>query len=214
MKAADVRISLAAWTLLAMGGSAIGGCGEASSRPDPMLRDAPRWLQQCSAGSGTMECGSFSLACACNVCTRACSSDADCTGTNFEGVCVEPATTAYANACQNTAPAKICVRAPGTGIPRLGMPFDDAFSCYGAEELAGFSSEGASECRPLKTVAASPGANPRCWLFPDTCLPDGFIDANINPLLDPPPCGLPDITVCPETLSCDAGQAPSAQCEP
>jgi hypothetical protein len=61
--------------------------------------------------------------------------------------------------------------------------------------LAGFGTEGAPSCRPFQTVAIPPGGG-RYWLFPSPCLPDGFLDASFNPLLDPPPCGLLDMTIC------------------
>jgi hypothetical protein len=149
----------------------------------------------------------------CGVCTRACSSDSACDRVSADSRCSEPASTQYASACQSGAPEKICVRAPNAGASGAairGMPFDTAANCYGAEELAGFGPQGADgDCFDVQTVAVAPGG--ACWLFPTTCLPDGFTDAGENPLLDPPPCRLPEINVCPAALSCSAGEAPTVR---
>jgi hypothetical protein len=197
------------WLLLgSLALAAAGGCGKAAS--EPQLGGETHWLQRCSAdGADVSECGP-ELQCVCGVCSRACETDAECAGVSTEGRCSARQTTQYASACRPDAPQRLCVRAPtdtGSPTPRLGRRYDATRSCYGALELAGDSSEGAAQaCLYPNVIGIRAGGE--CWQFPDGCLPDGFEDANQNPLIDPLPCPYAE-RLCPEELSCSPGEAPT-----
>lgn len=160
---------------VALGGVAlaVGGCGRAASEEAELL-------QSCANGEA---CGA-ELECICDVCTRGCSSDAACAELSSEARCTPRVSAPFADYCQSAAPRQICVGAAESHTPLMGRPYDPA-GCYAAPQLAGENTWG-EDCLEIATYAVDPQLN--CWLFPTTCLPDGFSDADINPLIDPIPC--------------------------
>lgn len=159
-----------------MGLTLAGGCGQAASEPE--------LLKPCDTDA---ECGP-ELECICVVCTRRCSSDSACADVSAGARCAPRVSAPFADYCQSDEPEQLCVGAAETRTPLLGRPYDPA-GCYGAPQLAGESTWNKT-CLDIPTYALDPQVN--CWLFPTTCLPDGFIDADINPLIAPLPCNRTD----------------------
>lgn len=155
-----------------------GGCGKADSGSD--------WLKPCDGADE--ECGA-DLECLCGVCTQGCESDAACSDLSPEARCTPKVSAPYADNCQAGEPRLICEGPAKSNTPLIGRPYDPR-GCYGTPQLAGYNTWG-TPCRDVESYAIDPQVN--CWLFPTTCLPDGFINADINPLVNPIPCNRTNI---------------------
>lgn len=181
-----------------------GGCGEATT--SEQLGGETHWLKSCG-GSGADQCGP-SLECVCGVCTSACADDASCAGVSSEARCAARETTAYASACTESAPERLCVRPEstggdgGSGTALYGRRYD-LRGCFGAQELAGYTptTPGELGCSDAETYASN-GPN-TCWLFSNSCLPEGFAPI---PRFDTADGCTAVRDTCPDSLSCDAAE--------
>jgi hypothetical protein len=197
------------WLLLASLGMSLGGaCGQATSSDE--LGGETHWLRSCN-GNDAAECGP-NLECVCGVCTSACAEDASCAGISAEARCAARETTSYASDCAASAPPRLCVRteSPGgdgeNGTLLYGRRYDER-GCFGAQEIAGYAPSAEDRDCSAEVTYASNGPD-TCWLFPNSCLPEGF--ALLSPFVVADGCT--DVRdLCPESLSCGAEEVATVE---
>lgn len=143
------------------------GCERSAA---PTVGGETHWLRSCDRDA---ECGT-ELSCECGVCTVSCENAGQCTAFAANARCVSRADASFAAACESTAPEQLCAQGSASETFEVtGARYDEASGCFGPDAVAGtLSSDGPPLCDEALTHALSPEGE--CWLFSDSCLPDGF----------------------------------------